>query len=133
MLNPSTADAHTDDATTRRVLRMAEDWGYGSYEAVNLFAFRSVSPKVLKKALYPIGPENNDAILKAVQQANMVVAAWGTHGTLHDRNVQVLHLLKSIPLHCLHITMGNHPGHPLYLKSSVIPIPFQNVLSHVIA
>lgn len=125
MLNPSTADAHTDDATTRRVLRMAEEWGYGSYEAVNLFAYRSVSPKILKTAPYPIGPENNDAILKAVQHANLVVAAWGTHGVLYDRNLNVIRLLEPAHLHCLHITKNGHPGHPLYLKSNVKPIPFR--------
>jgi hypothetical protein len=40
MLNPSTADADIDDATIRSCIRLAKGLGYGSFEVVNLFAFR---------------------------------------------------------------------------------------------
>jgi len=39
-LNPSTADADSDDATIRSCIRLAKGLGYGSFEVVNLFAFR---------------------------------------------------------------------------------------------
>ena len=125
MLNPSTADADVDDATTRRVLRWAEDWGYGSYEAVNLFALLSVSPQKLKQVPDPVGPVNDRAILRAVTAANLVVAAWGTHGTLFDRDREVLRLLGVRPLYCLHVTQKGHPGHPLYLTKSVKPMLYK--------
>jgi len=121
MLNPSTADADFDDATTRRVLRMADEWGYGSYEAVNLFALRSVSPKKLREVSDPVGPENNQAILRAVGRANLTVAAWGTHGSYLGRDKDVLALLPMMALYCLHVTKEGHPGHPLYLKGNVMP------------
>ena len=40
MLNPSTADAQTNDPTIRRCLQFAQAWGYGTLEVVNLFAFK---------------------------------------------------------------------------------------------
>jgi hypothetical protein len=33
-LNPSTADATTDDHTIRRCLRFSSDWGYGGLELI---------------------------------------------------------------------------------------------------
>jgi len=36
-LNPSTADAHRDDATIRRCTRFARDWGFGQLLVGNLF------------------------------------------------------------------------------------------------
>ena len=47
MLNPSTADATTDDATIRRVLRFTEAAGYHALEVVNLYAWRARDRKVL--------------------------------------------------------------------------------------
>lgn len=121
MLNPSTATADTEDATTRRVLKMAREWGFGSYEAVNLFALRSVSPKLLKKVEDPIGPENDYYIQEAVESAEKVVAAWGVHGTYLDRNQDVLKLLSSFDIHYLKLSKDGHPCHPLYLPSGLEP------------
>ena len=58
MLNPSTADGETDDATIRvcrgRALRM----GYGGIIVVNLFAYRATSPDNMECAADPFGPDN---------------------------------------------------------------------------
>ncbi len=46
-LNPSTADEHTDDPTIRKCVGFAKRWGFGAIDMVNLFAYRSTSPKGL--------------------------------------------------------------------------------------
>ena len=122
MLNPSTADAYVDDATTRRVLDWAKVWGFGSYEAVNLFAFRSPSPKVMKQAPDPIGPTNDIHIRGAAKLAHLTVAAWGIDGDHRGRDLEVLELLKDIPLYSLSVTKDGSPGHPLYLKKELRPV-----------
>ncbi|MGB1439119.1 MAG: DUF1643 domain-containing protein, partial [Luminiphilus sp.] len=43
-LNPSSADARKDDATLRRVIGFARDWGFGAVTVVNLFAWRTPRP-----------------------------------------------------------------------------------------
>jgi hypothetical protein len=37
-LNPSRADARSNDPTLRRVMRFARSWGYGAVDVLNLFA-----------------------------------------------------------------------------------------------
>ena len=45
MLNPSTADALTNDPTLRRCIDFSRQWGYGGLIVVNLYAFRASKPK----------------------------------------------------------------------------------------
>jgi len=46
MLNPSRADANTDDPRLRRCLGFARSWGCGAIEVVNLFAYRASRPDI---------------------------------------------------------------------------------------
>ena len=79
LLNPSTADTEHDDPTNRRGMDFARRWGYDGCIFLNLFAFRTPTPLVLKRAHEPIGP-GNDTVIKtwcAPQRAGIIVAAWG--------------------------------------------------------
>ena len=55
------------------------------------------------------------------EDAGVIVAAWGANGTHRGRDADVRKLLPS--LHCLALTQGGHPGHPLYLKKTLTPFP----------
>jgi hypothetical protein len=121
-LNPSTADETADDATVRRCIAYAQDWGYGALCMTNLFAFRATRPEDLKAAKDPVGPENDQFLLRHAARASIVVAAWGNHGAHLGREAQVRALLPN--LHCLRQTSGGHPGHPLYLPKVLRPIPW---------
>ena len=119
MLNPSTADAHNDDPTIRRCVRFAKDWGFGSISVVNLFALRATDPSELPKHDDPFGRGNNVAILSAAMHCHRVVAAWGVHGELYGRDVEVLALLAhhGIGVCCLDTTKAGHPRHPLFMPA----------------
>src|SRR3990167_7612004 len=64
MVNPSTADATKEDPTVRRCIGFAKDMGATSLTVVNLFAFRSASPKALATMDDPVGPDNDRHIFE---------------------------------------------------------------------
>ncbi len=113
-LNPSTADADQDDPTIRRCLGFARRWGFGALEVVNLFAWRATRPQDLRRAVDPVGPENDAVLKRTARDADRVVACWGVHGAWRQRDTEVLAWLPG-PLHCLGRTQGGQPRHPLYL------------------
>ena len=80
LLNPSTATAFQLDPTLRRVYRYARDWGMGSFEVTNIFAYRSTDPSLLYRVDDPVGVHNDGAILDAARSATLRVAGWGAHG-----------------------------------------------------
>lgn len=124
MLNPSTADEQGTDPTVRRCLSFSALWGYTRVEVINLFAWRSTSPRALYAEADPVGPENDWHIVDAARGADLVVCAWGVHGALHGRGDQVRRLLGEVchPM-ALRLTAGGEPGHPLYLPGDLLPWP----------
>jgi hypothetical protein len=127
MLNPSRADAARDDPTLRACLQFAQRWGCASLSVVNLFGYRTPYPQDLKVAQDPVGPENDDHVLQAVDQAQQVVLAWGNWGQLWGRDRAILTLLAPYQhkLHCLQRNRSGQPRHPLYIKRDISLKPFR--------
>lgn len=124
MLNPSTADASQDDPTIRRCIGFAQREWWGGILVVNLFAFRSSSPALMKKAPNPVGPENNTHIRTLLAQPHgPVVCAWGSHGSFQGRDQSARSLLGP-GLKCLGKTNAGQPKHPLYLPKDAELIPW---------
>src|SRR6478735_8294561 len=118
MLNPSTANEVQNDATIRRCLNYTERWGFNHLRVVNLYAYRSTSPKILLNLSVreAVGPRNNAYIVrearKVAQRGGYVIAAWGTKGN-PDRVKEVMGLITSeVAVHCLGLTKDGHPAHP---------------------
>ena len=129
MLNPSRADHQQDDPTLRRCIRLAQQWQYGSLIVVNLFAYCTPSPKVLKAVDNPVGDENDGAILQACQQVPQILLAWGNEGGLQSRDRIVLELLTpyQAKLSCLGVNRTGQPRHPLYIPRQTQPRPWSDV------
>ncbi|MCR6656636.1 MAG: DUF1643 domain-containing protein [Opitutus sp.] len=115
-LNPSTADESQLDPTLRRIRDFTTTWGYNGFVMTNLFAFRATDPKVMKAQPDPVGIENDRVLIETAKSCDLIVAAWGAHGSHMDRASAVLKLLQGLNVHCLGITQEGHPRHPLYLK-----------------
>jgi hypothetical protein len=117
LLNPSTADETRDDATSRRCIAFARAHGYGGLAVVNLYAYVATDPADMRRAGYPVGPENDLHIEAAVRGCECVVLAWGVHAKHLDRPRKVLELLHEMCIepHCLRLTASGHPEHPLRL------------------
>lgn len=127
MLNPSTADETKNDPTVERCQRYAEAWGHGGLIVTNLFAYRSTDPAKLKRCDDPIGPDNDTYLLRCAGEASRIVCAWGIHGSLMGRDVEVTRLLRNFghELHYLKLTAGGAPGHPLYLRKDLEPVKWE--------
>lgn len=130
MLNPSTADAESDDPTLRKVLTFSDSWGFGSLVVVNLFAFRSPKPAALRDVADPVGPENRQAVEDAVCGAEVVVCAWGAgvdSPALRGRrgtDVAAVAIRLCVPTGCLGRTERGRPVHPLYVPYEARLAPY---------
>ena len=125
MLNPSTADASQDDPTIRRCIGFAKDAGFGGIEVVNLFAFRATSPKDMKAASDPVGPDNKAHVAATFQECSMVVCGWGAHGSFNNQDQTMLEWLRMAGAHAdnirsLGLTKDGQPRHPLYLPKKAL-------------
>ncbi|HZU11832.1 MAG TPA: DUF1643 domain-containing protein [Chloroflexota bacterium] len=121
MLNPSAADAERDDPTIRRCIAFARAWGFGRLRVLNLFAYRTAEPSVLARADDPVGPEN-DRYLAASIRSDLLVVAWGNHGSLRGRAADAGRLFRGA--FCLGLTAVGQPRHPLYLPVQTQPQPW---------
>lgn len=117
MLNPSIADANTDDQTVRKCIGFAKREKCGGIVIVNLYAWRSTDPAGLKKTSDPVGPDN-DGMIRSVLAGpcEKVVVAWGANGG-GARVVKVLNIILAagkVPW-CFGYTTSGQPLHPLVL------------------
>jgi hypothetical protein len=128
-LNPSRADESRLDPTLWRVRAYTSRLGFRAFKMLNLFAYRATDPRILKKAVDPVGPDNDYYLLEVCRQAALVVCCWGVEGEYRGRDRQVIGLLRDIPLHALALTKMGHPRHPLYLRGTCRPVPFVGSLS----
>ena len=117
MLNPSIADETRDDPTTTQMVRRAERGGFGRYEAVNLFALVDTDPQGIYEAADPVAPDNDAAILHAVDDADRIIVAWGNHGSFRGRDKDVLALLAGRELWCFSRTILAAPRFPRALRA----------------
>lgn len=123
-LNPSTADAATDDATTRKLKGFSDRWRMRAYTLVNLFAFRATDPVALKDRKDPVGPLNWGVVRDEVSAHGKIVLAWGSHAPIArmvkaQSEVYVDRIRRTWPwltLFCLGRCADGSPRHPLMLS-----------------
>lgn len=127
MLNPSTADETDNDPTVQRCQTRAVEMGYGGLRVCNIFAWRSTDRSVLAGLEDPIGPNNDDAIIKAAKQSAIVICAWGIDGSINGRGKDVLGMLREagIQPYALIQNDDGSPGHPLYVSYNCKPFPLK--------
>lgn len=77
MVNPSTADATTNDATIRKLLGFRDRHTIGNIVVGNLFAYRATDVHELGRQSDPVGPENDTHLARMFEEADQVLVAWG--------------------------------------------------------
>ena len=129
MLNPSTADAETDDPTIRRCIGFARRERAGGIIVANLFGLRATNPRSLSVAKDPFGPENAinlDCIAGFAFRSGMpIVAAWGG-GSIRSASIKAMTIFKrnGCRVVCLGKTKHGFPRHPLYVRADQPLEPF---------
>lgn len=78
-LNPSDADEHRDDQTTRRDMCFAREFGYDAVTLLNLSAAVMTNPKHLAGLADPIGPDNDAHLDREAARHDVIVFAWGAN------------------------------------------------------
>ena len=117
-LNPSTADANKEDASSRSFVRLTRELGFGSYETVNMYGWRATDPKALRGVADAIGADNDRIIEGAVSRCDLVICAWGVHGDpSRARRLYEIVLAARPAAYCFGRTKSGAPKHPLYIKS----------------
>ena len=128
MLNPSTADAEVDDPTIRSCARLCRAWGYGSFEVVNLYAWRATKPDDLAGAAFPVGVRTDAIAEAAVTRCDVGICAWGAHplgGGGRGRLMRDLIRGRRPAAYCLGLTRDGSPKHPLYIKTGTPLVVFR--------
>lgn len=129
MLNPSTANECEDDPTIRRCLGFARRDGFGGISVTNLFAFRATDPAELSKVSDPVGPLNEEFLLRSRGVALMtrLVAAWGASvpWALRSRARCLSTNVSVNDPQCLGVTKDGSPRHPLYVKADTLFVPWR--------
>ncbi|MEM9161944.1 MAG: DUF1643 domain-containing protein [Cyanobacteria bacterium P01_F01_bin.4] len=126
MLNPSRADAQQDETTLRACIQFAQVWEYNVLEVVNLFAYCTAEPKVLKTVKEPVGEACDRYLLAATQSSEKIILAWGNHGSWLNRDQAVFKLLADqlTKLSCLACNQSGQPRHPLYVPRNTLPVSY---------
>lgn len=129
MLNPSTADAKTDDPTIRKCMGFARRLGYGGIVILNVFAYRSRDPRKLVEAkvagINIVGSANTGTFARELR--GDVIVGWGAWGNRPELREDIAHastrIREAIPLTgahgrvlCLGRTSDGQPRHPLMLS-----------------
>ncbi len=120
-LNPSTANESDNDPSIRRVIRFANDWGYGGIYMLNLFAIISSDPKVILSCSDPIG-ENDDYLVGYAALSKDVLFAWGSFPEAQERAKQIISWFPGSV--CLGLNKNGSPKHPLYIPAKQSQVNF---------
>lgn len=119
-LNPSTADATTNDATIRREIYFTQSWGFDGFFKVNVMDFRSTNPKSLLTVNNPCSEQNLIIIHRMAGRCSKLVVCYGAiHPKLKHYAKNALDVLKTCnkPIWCFGKTQAGYPKHPLYLSN----------------
>ena len=134
-LNPSLSDSTYIDNTTRKIIKICNNYNYGNLKIINLFALISKTPDKLLTHKKPVGYLNNKFINKSLKYWSEnknchLWLGWGNKGTFLNRNYNISKKIMNFysikkdnfvnPLGPLFIkkTKKQNPIHPLYCSDN---------------
>lgn len=118
--NPSVADEHRNDPTTRWLITFAKDSGHGALTLANQVAGVATDPADLATMADPIGPQNDYHLQTLAEDHDLIVLAWGAAADPQRARTVASRLWRTLrhtggTLAVFGWTAAGHPRHPLYL------------------
>lgn len=129
-VNPSTAGAEQNDQTITKVIGFGRRLGWGRFIMANPHGLISTDVKALARHPDPIGPDNPRHLQAIVEEADILIAAWGPLAKLPQRlrgNWAMIWNLANAagkPMHCWGTAADGHPRHPLMLAYDTPLVPW---------
>ena len=126
LMNPSVACIDYADPTLIRTGKFARSWDFGGQLVANVHAYRATDKNRLLEVKDPVGPKNDEMILKMANEAKTIVLAFGQPPKmLRSRGQDLITLLQHHSgLSYLRLSQDGTPSHPLYLPSDLTPQPY---------
>lgn len=131
MLNPSKADAFTDDRTIKKVMHYANEWGYNHVSVANLFAYRTTYPSELRVLTEEqrVGPENYYWLNHVLSEAHdKILCGWGANKLVTNQVYALVKMYSEDLAHSnlkelvtLETTNKGMPMHLLYKRNDLQP------------
>lgn len=124
-LNPSTANATSDDPTIRRVKAIAKNLGYGGVYMMNVFPYVSTDPTKIFDGVTPQTLHTNwEKLYFTAVKCGTVIFAWGNFKEVSEELTRRLSVLFP-NAKALQINKNGSPKHPLYCKTNIQPVNFK--------
>ena len=131
LMNPSVANLDHSDPTLIKTGKYARTWGFGGQLIGNVHAYRATNSNDMLKVDDPVGPENDNALVKMAKRSKLIVLAYGIPPKrLSERGIYVANLLaETYDLYYLKLNSDGSPSHPLYLPGNLQPQKFIKAIS----
>jgi hypothetical protein len=120
--NPSYADGIESDATMDSIAHYSGKEGYGSCVVANIWAYQNRYPGELQDVDDPVGPLNDQFLQHMADNADEIVAGWGSIGPNNERPQAIA---KRFNVDWLAVQSGNVPYHPNRQKNEYSPTPWE--------
>jgi len=123
-INPSKANEVDNDATLRKLMTFAYQFGAARFTVRNVFAYCATDVNELAMASDPSGPYNRKVLDQIYRDADLVILMWGSRMKVPERLRTAIAVERMMlndhnrPLKCFGLTKLGDPRHPLMLPYS---------------
>lgn len=114
-LNPSTANADTNDPTINKLIALMKHNGYGGFHMMNLFSLISSKPEALSNHPNPVD-KADQYNFNVVQVCDALIFCWGNFKQAQHRAKK--YIQKYPDALCFGKNANGSPKHPLFLKGT---------------
>jgi hypothetical protein len=125
-VNPSTADAETNDATIRKDIGFCSRWGATRFVKMNVFGYRATDVRQLARVDDPYGSELDFYNDRIIAECDILIPCWGNRSKvpqhLRGAMVRMKERMRDSgkPVMTFGFTKSGDPMHPLMLGYDTI-------------